>query len=75
MKVMTGTVTGGNVKVSRGVLDEGERVVVLSLDSSETVSLTTQEEAELQAAADEIRRGEFVFGEDLLRELRQLTGR
>jgi hypothetical protein len=75
MKVTTGTVTRGTVKVSRGILDEGERVLVLSLHSEEPVSLTAEEETELQAAADEIRKGEYVSGEDLLAELRQLTGR
>jgi hypothetical protein len=75
MKVTTGTVTRGKVKVSRGILDEGERVMVLSLESPELVPLTAEEEAELQGAADEIRRGEYVFGEDLQKELRQLTGR
>lgn len=75
MKLTTGRVVRGKVELPNAVLDEGERVMVLSLQAEEPVQLTPDEEAELAASLDEIRRGEYVLGDDLLKELRQLTGR
>jgi hypothetical protein len=75
MKLTTGTVVRGKVEVRDSGLDEGERVMVLSLQAEEPAQLTPEEEEELAASLDEIRRGEYVLGEDLLQELRQLAGR
>ncbi len=70
MKVITGTVTSGKVGVPLGALAEGAQVAILAPSRSEPVRLTRAEEEELEAAVEELRRGEFVDGADLLRELR-----
>ena len=75
MKLTTGTVVQGRVEVRNAGLDEGERVMVLSLQAEEPAQLTREEEEELAASLDEIRRGEYILAENLLQELRQLTGR
>lgn len=66
---MTGTVVHGRVQVPDSVA-EGARVMILAPEAEETVRLTAQEEDELFAAMEEIRRGEFIDGQDLVDEIR-----
>lgn len=47
-------------------------MVVLAPESGEPIKLSPVEERELSEAMEEIRRGEYVDGEDLLSELRSL---
>lgn len=75
MKIATGRVVDGRIEVASTALREGEQVMVVTLRDEEVVSLTSAEEAELLAASEEIRRGEFVSGEDLVSDLRRLTSR
>ncbi len=49
---------------------DGCRVMVLAPDAADGVRLSAEEERELSEAAEEIRRGEFVTGDELLAELR-----
>lgn len=72
MKVITGTIVGGQVEVPEEFATEGARVVVLAPESGEPVRLSSAEERELREAMEDIRRGEYVEGEALLRELRAL---
>jgi hypothetical protein len=45
-----------------------------SEDARDPIRLTPQEEEELSAAMDEIRRGELIDGKDLIAELRAMVG-
>ena len=69
MKVMTGTVVHGKVEVPDSVA-EGAYVMILAPETGGPIRLTQEEEGELLAAMDEIRRGEFIDGKDLVDELR-----
>lgn len=70
MKVMTGTVVGGRVELPAEFVAEGAHVMVLAPESDKPVRLSPAEERELVEAMDQIRRGEYIDGQDLLNELR-----
>jgi hypothetical protein len=72
MKVITGTVIRGRIEVPEEFATDGAQVVVLAPEAGEPIHLSPGEEQELREAMDAIRRGEFVDGEALLRELRSL---
>jgi hypothetical protein len=72
MKAITGTVIGGRIEIPEEFAAEGAQVVVLAPESGEPVVLSPAEERELLEAMEDIRRGEYVDGEDLLSELRSL---
>jgi len=59
MRVITSTVVGGKVEVPEATLEEGSRVAILAPDGDEPIELTTEEQRELSAAMEEIRRGAF----------------
>jgi len=69
MKVITGQVIGGKIEIEADLKD-GTLVAVLAADES-GFHLSAEEEEELTQALQEIRRGEFVDGRELLRELRR----
>jgi hypothetical protein len=69
MKFMTGTVVQGKVQVPDSVAD-GVRVMILAPESEEPLRLTPDEENDLFEAMEEIRRGEFIDGQDLVDEIR-----
>lgn len=73
MTVLTGTVVAGKIEVPDSVTD-GARVMVLTLEPDVPLRLTAAEEDELTQALEEIRRGEYVDGRELLSELRALHG-
>ena len=70
MKVITGRVIDGRVELPAEFVAEGAHVMVLAPESDEPVRLSPAEERELVEAMDQIRRGEYVDGQDLLNELR-----
>ena len=72
MEILTGKVVDGKVEVSGIALEEGASVTVV-VPESEEFSLTPKQEAELVRAHEEIERGEFVEGGDLLAQLRSQT--
>lgn len=75
MKVISGTVIGGKVEVPRDAFAEGDRVAILAADSAAPIQLTPAQEDELVAAIEDVQRGQYVDGDDLLAELRSRTGR
>ncbi len=75
MKVITGTVVDGKIEVPAGELSDGESVAILARDSDEPIRLTAEQDEELSRAVEEIRRGKFVEGDELLAELRALKAR
>jgi hypothetical protein len=55
-------------------LKDGTAVAVLVADGLD-FHLSAEEEVELEAALAEMRRGEYVDGRELLREIKALSGR
>jgi hypothetical protein len=72
MKAITGTVAGGRIEIPAELVADGTPVVVLAPEAGEPIMLTPAEERELLEAMEDIRRGDYVDGEDLLNELRSL---
>jgi len=72
MRAITGTVTGGRIEVPAELVAEGTQVVVLAPESGEPIVLSSADQRELLEAMEDIRRGDYVDGEDLLSELRSL---
>ncbi|MFQ5741039.1 MAG: hypothetical protein ACE5JX_18720 [Acidobacteriota bacterium] len=75
MKIMLETVVGGKVEVPKDALAEGDRVAIVAAEPAEPIQLTPEQEAELVAAVEDIRRGEYVDGHELLTELRKRAAR
>jgi hypothetical protein len=73
MKVITGRVVGGKIEIETD-LREGTPVAILAAGEA-GFELTADEEDELVTALNDIRRGDFEDGRELLRELKGLTGR
>jgi hypothetical protein len=71
MKVATGTVIDGKVVVEGEPLEEGAKVTVVLRENDEYFDLTPEQEAELLASIDEIERGEYITGDELLERLRR----
>ncbi len=69
MTIMPGKVVNGRVEVEDYELPEGADVKVYLRDER-PVELTPELESELEASIDEIERGEYVDGDEFLRNLR-----
>jgi hypothetical protein len=70
MKAMTCRIVDGRVEIPEEIAAEGSQVVVLVPADGEPVRLSPEQEQDLWESMEEIRRGEFVDGRDLLNELR-----
>jgi len=70
MKVMSGKVVGGKVELPAQAVAEGEHVMIVAPQTGGPVRLTAEEEEELLQAMEEIRRGEYVEGTELIDEMR-----
>ena len=70
MKLVTGKVVDGKVSLPEGEFEEGSPVAVLAASPSEPISLSPAEEEALLESLNDIRSGNFVDGEDLIRSLR-----
>ncbi|MGZ5431492.1 MAG: hypothetical protein ACXW5U_00945 [Thermoanaerobaculia bacterium] len=70
MKLVTGKVENGKVALPEGEFEEGAAVAVLASTTDEPVGLTFAEEEALIESLSAIRSGDFVSGEDLIRQLR-----
>ncbi len=75
MKVITSTVVDGKIEVPAGVLSDGESVTILARDPDEPIRLTAEQAEERSQAVEEIRRGKFVDGDELIAELKALSVR
>lgn len=69
MKVITGEVTRGTVRVPDD-LPDGTRVAILAA-GDDGFRLSPEEETELEESLQQIRSGDFVDGRELLAELRR----
>ena len=70
MKLVTGKVVGGKVTLPEGEFEEGSAVTVFASSAATPVLLTTAEEDALSQSLQEIRSGNFVDAEDLIKMLR-----
>ncbi|HEX9940840.1 MAG TPA: hypothetical protein VGG03_02390 [Thermoanaerobaculia bacterium] len=70
MRVTTGKVVEGKIVVEGEPFEEGITVTILAPESDEAVQLSPEEEADLLEAMAEADAGDFVDGEEVLRELR-----
>ncbi len=70
MKLVMGKVVDGKVALPEGEFAEGSAVAVFASEVGEPVMLTKAEEDALSESLQEIRSGNFVDGEDLVRSLR-----
>ena len=65
MKVITGMVVDGKIELPAESVAEGAHVMVLALESDEPIRLSAAEEQELAESMEQIRRGEFIDGDEL----------
>jgi len=70
MRVATGKIMGGKVVLEGEPWEEGTMVTVLGSGDEEAVELSPEEENELLEAIAEADAGDFISGEQVLRELR-----
>jgi hypothetical protein len=71
MRITTGKVLGGMIKVDAKSLPEGVIVTVLAPEGDETFELLPEEEAKLLAAIAEAVRGETASAAYVLEQLRR----
>ena len=71
MKVATGTVVDGKVIVEGESLTDGTKVTVVLREDEESFDLTPEQEQELLASIEEIERGDYITGDELLERLRR----
>ena len=66
---MSGKVVNGKVVVEGDPLEEGSMVTVLAQEDEEDIELTAEQEALLLKAIEEADQGDFIDGDQLLKEL------
>jgi hypothetical protein len=71
MKVATGKVIRGTVKVDDPQLEDGTEVFIITREREEEVHLSPEERAELEAGIAEADRGEMLAGEEFFLRLRR----
>jgi hypothetical protein len=71
MRVTTGTVVNGKIEIPGEDLAEGTVVTILAPENQETFTLGPEAEAALLVSIEEADRGDFISGDELLRELRR----
>jgi len=71
MRVTTGTVVNGKIEIPGEDLEEGTVVTILAPEDRESFTLGPEAEADLLEAIAEADRGDFISGDELLRELRR----
>ncbi len=68
--MLTAKVVDGQLDVPKGLLEEGTTVTVLVPDGGDVFELSEEETAFLRESVAQIARGEWVDGDDLVKELR-----
>ncbi len=71
MKIFSGTVVGGKIEVPEDALTEGDQVAIVAAEPAQAIQLTPEQETELVVAVEDIRRGKYLDGQELLAELRK----
>lgn len=73
MRIMSGTVHDGRIVVEDAELTEGEKVTVLTREGTETFRVSVEQKRDLLESIAQAKRGEFVDGDALLRELDEVN--
>ncbi len=71
MRVAIGTVVSGKVVLDDPAIADGTDVYVLTKDTAETPTLSSEELAELEAGITEADRGDMISGEAFFQHLRR----
>ena len=71
MRITTGKVIGGKVVVEGTELPEGATVTVLTTAEDQAIEVTSEQEAELLEAIEQVERGEVVAGEVVLKAIQK----
>ena len=71
MRIAIGKVVGGRVEIDGEPPEVGTTVTILVPEGSEAFELAAEEIRSLEAALEEIARGESIDGASLIRELRR----
>jgi predicted transcriptional regulator len=71
MTIVHGRVVNGLIEVDGFALRDGLEVEVSIPAADGEYDLTEEQEAEIEASIAEIERGEYVDGDDIIRELRR----
>jgi predicted transcriptional regulator len=71
MKVATGKVVNGTVKVDDPRIEDGTEVFILTREREEEVHLSVEERAALEAGIAEADRGEMLSGDEFFSRLRR----
>lgn len=71
MKIITGTVLNGRIVVEGERLTEGEKVTILTREGNESFRVSGEEKRILLESIGQADRGEFVDGDELLKELEE----
>ena len=71
MKVATGTVVKGTIIVHDPEFKDGTDVFILTRELEETVRLSPEELADLEAGIAEANRGEMIPGDEFFAHLRR----
>jgi len=70
-KMLTAKVVRGQLDLPEGLLEEGSTVTVLILEAEEGFDLSEDAVAFIRESMDQIARGDWVDGQQLLDEIRQ----
>lgn len=71
MKVATGRIVNGTIKVDDPELEDGMEVFILAREREEEVHLSAEERAELEAGIAEADRDEMLSGDEFFARLRR----
>ena len=71
MRVGTGKVVNGTVKVDDPQIEDGTEVFILTRERDDDVHLSAEERAELEAGIAEADRGEMLSGDEFFSRLRR----
>jgi len=72
MKVTTGTVVDGSIRIADPEFKDGTEVFILTRECEQAGDLAPEELAELEAGIGEADRGEMISGDELFSRLRHL---
>jgi hypothetical protein len=74
MTIVHGRVVNGRIEVDGGVALRDGTDVEISIPAGDEYDLTEEQEAEIEASIAEIERGEWVDGDEIIKELRRRCG-
>jgi hypothetical protein len=74
MTIVHGRVVNGRIEVDDDVALRDGADVEISIPAGDEYDLSEEQEAEIEASIAEIERGEYVDGDEIIKELRRRCG-